>query len=233
MRNLQSSSFFPNLQCLNFSWLTSEIWKSNAKIRCTAVTKFRLKAYPYTQSIFAGPIYLPKTALSEVAQAVADFTQRSHDKKLGMFLYVLKKELLASMGGGEDKIILHAFDAHGEEHGRSDEGFGWALKLKDAEDKTSTMNLKGVADLQGETHSLASSIVTQLLTVKTDKIGEAKGLTNSYWSPVALPELTKEIVTRSFDWYDSVCDEDGSIGDNAYLIFEIMQKVTKFTPNTK
>ena len=59
---------------------------------------FKLRAYRYTQSIYAGPIYLPKDSLPEIARAVADFTQRSHDEKMGMFLYVLKKELLDSIG---------------------------------------------------------------------------------------------------------------------------------------
>ncbi len=66
-----------------------------------------------------------------------------------MFLYVLKKELLESIGVDQDMLVVHTFDAHGEEHGRSDEGFGWALRLKGAVDGTKRMNLRGVADLQG------------------------------------------------------------------------------------
>lgn len=119
------------------------------------VTAFKLRAYRYTQSIFAGPIYLPKKSLPEIARAVADFTQRSHDAKLGMFLYVLKKQLLQSIGISQDMLVVHAFDAHGEEHGRSDEGFGWALKLEGAVDRTKPMNLKAVADLQGKTGSVS------------------------------------------------------------------------------
>ena len=118
------------------------------------VTAFKLRAYRYTQSIFAGPIYLPKSSLPEIARAVADFTQRSHDAKLGMFLYVLKKELLQSIGVSQDMLVVHAFDAHGEEHGRSDQGFRWALKFEGAVDGTKPMNLKAVADMQGKTGSV-------------------------------------------------------------------------------
>lgn len=70
-----------------------------------------------------------------------------------MFLYVLKKEVLESIHVDQDMLVVHAFDAHGEEHGRSDEGFCWALGLKGAIDGTKIMNLRGVADLQGETLS--------------------------------------------------------------------------------
>lgn len=98
------------------------------------VTAFKLRAYRYTQSIFAGPIFLPKNTLPKIARAVADFTQRSHDGKMTMFLYVLKKELLDSLGAEQDMVVVHAFDAHGEEHGRSEQGFGWALALDGAVD---------------------------------------------------------------------------------------------------
>lgn len=67
-----------------------------------------------------------------------------------MFLYVLKKGLLDFLGVGQDMLVVHAFDAHGEEHGRSEEGFGWALALKGAVDQTKVMNLRRVAALQGE-----------------------------------------------------------------------------------
>lgn len=70
-----------------------------------------------------------------------------------MFLYVLKKELLDSLGVGQDMLVVHAFDAHGEEHGRSEQGFGWALELKGAVDETKVMNLRGVADMQSEIFS--------------------------------------------------------------------------------
>ena len=56
-------------------------------------------------------------------------------------------------------------------------------------------------------------------------IGQAHGLANSYWSPLAIPELTEELVVRAFEWFDSVSAAKGSIKDNGYLLFELMQKV--------
>ena len=94
------------------------------------MTAFKLRAYRYTQSIFAGPIFLPKNTLQEIARAVADFTQRSHDGKLAIFLYVLKKELLSFIGVAQDMLVVHAFDAYGEEYGWSDEGSGGFLDSK-------------------------------------------------------------------------------------------------------
>ena len=64
-----------------------------------------------------------------------------------------------------------------------------------------------------------------ILTMKIDFFEKAKGLTESYWSPLAIPEMTEEIVVRSFDWFEQVRAVGGKIGDEAYLIFEVMQKV--------
>ena len=189
------------------------------------MTAFKLRAYRYTQSIYAGPIFLPKDKLPEIGRAVADFTQRSHDEKMAMFLYVLKKELLHSIGVEQDMLVVHAFDAHGEEHGRSDEGFAWALGLEGAVDGTKPMNLKGVADLQGEMLFVSSIGNVQRLIAMKGFIGQAQGLTNSYWSPLAIPEMTEEVVVRSFEWFYKVSAAEGSIKDNGYLIFEVMQKV--------
>ena len=37
--------------------------------------------------------------------------------------------------------------------------------------------------------------------------------------------MTEEVVIRAFEWFDRVSAAEGSIKDNGYLIFEIMQKV--------
>ena len=37
--------------------------------------------------------------------------------------------------------------------------------------------------------------------------------------------MTEEVVVRAFEWFDSVSAAEGSIKDNGYLIFEVMQKV--------
>lgn len=61
--------------------------------------------------------------------------------------------------------------------------------------------------------------------MKAGFFGQAQGLTNSYWSPLAIPELTEQVVVRAFEWFDRVSAAEGSIRDNGYLIFEVMQKV--------
>ncbi len=81
---------------------------------------------------------------------MADFIQSSSDRKLAMFLYVLKKELLDQLGVNQGMLVVHPFDAHGKKHGHKDAGLSSALKLKGAVDGTKIMDLKGVANLQAE-----------------------------------------------------------------------------------
>jgi len=81
---------------------------------------------------------------------MADFIQSSSDRKLAMFLYVLKKELLDQLGVNQGMLVVQPFDAHGKEHGHKDAGLTSALKLKGAVNGTMIMDLKGVANLQAE-----------------------------------------------------------------------------------
>ena len=118
------------------------------------MTAFKLRAIPYTKSIWAGPILLPRGALEgdslrRVAKDIAAMANRKTEPKVAMFLYVMKKELLQAIGATSDMLVVHAFDALGEEHGRSDAAFKWVLEIPGAVDSTRVMNLRGVADMQG------------------------------------------------------------------------------------
>lgn len=80
-----------------------------------------------------------------------DFLAKPADPRITMFLYVVKGRLLESIGTDSDMLVIHAFDAHGEEHGR--DKFRWALDIPGAVDQTKITTLAGVANLQGEKNS--------------------------------------------------------------------------------
>lgn len=125
-----------------------------------------MRTYPYTSSIFAGPIAYPPSALEAVSRRVSEYTRRPFDPKLsvhcligaadegaGQSTWVAESERpggAESEGAAEFKLCVFVFDAHGEEHGRSAEGFQWALDVPGAVDMTTVTNLRGVNDLQGE-----------------------------------------------------------------------------------
>jgi hypothetical protein len=76
--------------------------------------------------------------------------QLSHD------LYVVSKAQAAHMGATEDLLIVQAFDALGEEHGRSEDGFKWALDIPGSADMTKVTDLKGVSMMHGKSSCLQS-----------------------------------------------------------------------------
>lgn len=118
-------------------------------VLATVVTKFKLKAYRFTQSIFAGSIIIPRHQLSAVAKGVERMNARQTVPQVSLDLAVLRKEAMAHVGATEDLFVVQAFDALGEEHGRSEEGFKWALEIPGAKAMTTVTNLRGVSLMAG------------------------------------------------------------------------------------
>lgn len=121
-------------------------------MQTVVVVEVVLRVFPYPQNIWAGPILIPREKLEVTADEIAKFVSRPLDPKVSMFLYVVKKRLLKSIGADSDMLVLHAFDACGEAHGRVN--FQWALNIPGAIDQTKVTTFAGVADLQGKATSL-------------------------------------------------------------------------------
>src|SRR6201999_3117680 len=99
------------------------------------VTKFKLKAYKYTQNIWGGQILVPMDKQADVIHGIAGMNaQPDLSRKVAMFLYHTSGPLLKELGASGDMLVFHAFDAHGEEHGRRQ--FQWALEIPGIIDTT-------------------------------------------------------------------------------------------------
>jgi hypothetical protein len=119
------------------------------------VTKFKLKAYRYTQSIFAGPIIVPRSQASAVARGLAGMSVKDVPPQISADLAVVRKEAMAHMGAKEDLLIIQSFDSLGGEHGRSEDGFKWALDIPGAIDRTKVTNMRGISLMNGMLSSRA------------------------------------------------------------------------------
>ncbi len=115
-----------------------------------AVTAVTLKVYKYPSSIYSGNIIIPNDALPELAKAITAFTHRTHDPKMAMHLFCLDLAH-AALSGQDPKpgIMIVVYDANGEDHGRSGNGFGWALNIKGIVDNTRTMSYVEANQQQG------------------------------------------------------------------------------------
>jgi hypothetical protein len=116
------------------------------------VTAFKVKAYKYPSSVYAGMIAFPYTSLDALSKGVSEFANRTSDPKMAMHVYVLDSQG-SVLKGLPSKVDLSVFvyDANGEEHGRSVDGFKWALDIEGAIDQTkANLSLREVNGLQGE-----------------------------------------------------------------------------------
>ncbi|KAJ5558519.1 hypothetical protein N7535_008734 [Penicillium sp. DV-2018c] len=136
-----------------------------------------------------------------IAKDLAAFVVGDGHPRTSMFLYVLDKRLLESIGAEEDTLVIHAFDANGEVHGR--EAFKWALELPGAIDQTGLTTLKGVADLQA-------------------KAVGVKGTMKQFWSPLLIEEVTERTITRCMEWFSEIQQLGGSVSSSTYLAFELL-----------
>jgi hypothetical protein len=129
------------------------------------VTSFKFRVRPYSQKLWAGPILLPNkpSTLQKIAEGIVAMDAEPRDPKVAMYLYMMRQEIIIAMGGSKAMIVVQAFDANGEKHGR--ERFKWALELEGAMDMTEIKNLKGVADMHCKSLCLllTPSLVTLLL----------------------------------------------------------------------
>lgn len=163
----------------------------------------------------------PRGQLQLVAEGLAQFVSKPIDPKVTMFLYVVKKKLLEAIGADSDMLLIHAFDAHGEEHGRAN--FKWALEIPGAIDKTKVTNLTGVANLQG---GYPSRIHRCPANWWVDNVHTAKGTMKQFWAPLILPEVTKDTVISAIKWSEDIQRLDQSLGDCTFLIFELLASVS-------
>lgn len=114
-------------------------------------TAFKFKVYPYPSSVYSGRILYPNEALPVVAKGVADFARLSADPKTALHFYCLDLDGGAITGHPpRPGIAVFVYDAHGEEHGRSQAGFKWALDIEGAVDETTRMTFREVNQVWGE-----------------------------------------------------------------------------------
>ncbi|KAJ9602207.1 hypothetical protein H2200_013327 [Cladophialophora chaetospira] len=170
------------------------------------VTAVKLKVHKYTNLVYSGSIVIPNEALPELAQAATQFAQRTQDPKMAMHIFCL--DLAHAALSGQDPspgIMVVVYDANGEAHGRSDEGFGWALKIK------------GVVD---NTRIMTSTEANQ----QQDNLRVAMGMTNSYMSAATIPSLSEDLIFRAWKWFNDLLEKDPRQSTGAFVLLEIMQR---------
>lgn len=67
-------------------------------------------------------------------------------------------------------------------------------------------------------------MLTWLMALASGSIGAFQGTATCYFSPMVIPQLTEEVIVKSFEWYSnlqSAGHQGSSIRDCGYLVFEL------------
>ncbi|KAF2740985.1 cysteine desulfurase [Polyplosphaeria fusca] len=172
--------------------------------RFGVVTAFKFKAHKYPQKIYSGMILFPHEALETLATQVPDFADRNTDPKVAMHFYCLDLTNGAFVGKPSvPGLAVLVYDAHGEEHGR--EVFKWALDIPGATDTTAAMSYKQVNEL-------------------SDMLESMRGQTNQMMNGVVIPELTPDIIRKTWKWFDDTLLQEPKANAGTFVLIEMMQR---------
>ncbi|KEF51935.1 uncharacterized protein A1O9_11925 [Exophiala aquamarina CBS 119918] len=188
-------------------------------------TAYKMRVYKYPSSIFCGQIIYPADAMPIVARETAAFIARCSDPKIALHLYCLDMTQ-GSMTSKEPKpgISIFAYDANGEEHGRSADGFKWALDIEGAIDMTHAVNFRQVNESFGKSQSAYSYGVFADADATTDALEAHFGVTNTWQAGVTVPEATEQLITDAWNWYLALKEQDPMLVKGTYVLLEMMQK---------
>jgi hypothetical protein len=159
----------------------------------------------------------PRSLLDSVVQAVTAYSERCTDPKMALHFYCMTmetkhaeqimglKEEQASMG-----IAVMMYDANGEDHGKSEEGFKWAMEIKEAIVLTETIGYPKVNAL-------------------VDDIADAMEQANSYFFGITVPKVDEKLMLNAWRWMDKLFEKNPAIAEvplGTVLLIELMQKAS-------
>lgn len=149
-------------------------------------------------------VSIPSSSLHALSHEVSVWVRRCHDPKMALHVFILAKEGLHG-DTLEPSLVALPFDAHGEEHGRSSDGFKWLLDIPGAEPRVRPMNLSGVHELQRSHQAL-------------------HGLTHTWLEAALVPDPDPEFLVRARDWYVDIATNKPDFAFGTFALLEIMQE---------
>ena len=179
------------------------------------VVEVTLRVFPdyAPKGIFTGKIFYPRSQLEVVVRAVAEYSERCLDPKMAMHFYCLTMETTPPEDVSKPKqasmaVAIMLYDARGEEHGMSEEGFKWAMDIEGATVMTQTLDFVAVSAL-------------------SDELQQAMGVANSYFSGITVPKVDERIILNAWSWMDKLLERDAAFAEvplGTVVLIELMQK---------
>lgn len=181
---------------------------TSADIYTPVVTALKLRARKYTNKIFSGVILYPYCSLSAISTGVAKMAARTADGNIAMHVLNRGPGMGEAAPGSKPGIAIMPYDAHGEAHARSEEGFKWAFEIEGATElHCGEMTLRQV-NAVGETFRAYQG-------------------NNMFWlSAPLLKEIDDRTLVRAWKWYEEAVDTYAGFDDGSTVLLEFMQEVS-------
>jgi hypothetical protein len=171
------------------------------------VTALKFRAWQYPSKVFAGLLFYPYSSLNEVSKVVSKMAARVADPKLAMHVVNRGTAFGEAPQGARPGIAVMMYDANGEAHGRSEDGFGDMYKVPDC------------FEVQ------AGELTVQQVNAMAESFRHWQGR-NQFWlcAPL-LSEIDDETLVRAWKWWEDSINmhEDFQVGSTVLL--EFMQEV--------
>ena len=156
-----------------------------------------------------GFVFFPYSRLKEVSKGVSEMATRAADPKVAMHVVNQGSGMGAPAQGAKPGIAVMMYDAHGEEHGRSDDGFGWLFKIPD-----------------GQPVSVQETTLLQMNAL-AETFREWQG-NNMFWlSAPLLAEIDDETLIRAWKWWEDSINRYEGFQEGSTVLLEYMQEVRK------
>ncbi|EMD00474.1 hypothetical protein BAUCODRAFT_20568 [Baudoinia panamericana UAMH 10762] len=169
------------------------------------LTALKFQAYPYPEKVFGGVLTVPYSSLQQCSKGVSAMAARTSDPKVAMHVINQGPSMGMPEQGGKPGIAFMLYDARGEEHARSEDGFAWVFELPGAQEiSCATCTLQ-------QMHAVAETF--------RDWQGN-----NLFWLCAPLvSDLDEEFMLRAWKWYEDSVKEYAGLGSGSIVLIEYMQ----------
>lgn len=137
---------------------------------------------------------------------------RPTDPRVAMHVANRGPGLGEGVPGAKPGIAVMMYDAHGEEHARSEQGFGWAFDVTDAQVVSA-----------GET-------TLQAMNKLAETFRSWQG-NNMFWlSAPLLSEIDDDTLVRAWKWWEDSVNDFQGFEHGSTVLLEFMQAVCQNNP---
>ena len=177
--------------------------------QCPVVTAVKLRARPYPSNIFAGILFIPYSSLRELSKVVCQMASQTTDPKLAMHVCNTGPQFGQNPPGAKPDVAIIMFDANGEKHGRSDDGFGLLMKVPGCQEFG------------------AKEMTLQQVNALAEGFRDWQGRNYFFCSAPLLADVDDETIVRAWKWWEDCVDLHKGFEDGSTVLFEFMQDVRR------